>query len=85
MNDNIHTNEEYVNEADLDEIETPDDIPVAENKDDALNIDASLDDLDAEDFEDSIGSEEDSSNRGGPAATDLRRGLQGGGDDRNDE
>ena len=85
MHDDIHTNEEYVNESDLDELDDVDDVPIIDEGEDKFNVESSLDDMDSEDFEDFIGSEEDSTNRGGGAATDLRRGLQGGGDDRNDE
>lgn len=77
--------EEYVNQEELDDIVDENGEPLINDDNDLKNIDASLDIPDTPDKEDSIGSEEDSADRGGNAKTDLRRALQGGGDDRNDE
>jgi hypothetical protein len=82
----INTNEEYVPIEELDQLEDAEGNPVTPLYGDVTNTDDALDTTsDESNEEDSIGSEEDSENRGGDAKTDLRRGIQGGGDDRNDE
>jgi hypothetical protein len=54
MYDELFTNEEYVNEVELDELEDESGIPIEIEPGDKENIDSSLDDLDPEDFEAAI-------------------------------
>jgi hypothetical protein len=86
MDEEKKTNEEYVNELELDELIDVDDTPVAIEgiETEAETIEQSVDDFDAEDFEDAIGSEESTLTKA-DASEELRSALQGGGDDKNDE
>jgi hypothetical protein len=86
MSEEKKTNEEYVNEVELDELMDVDGTPVIPEgiEVEVEKIEPSIDDFDAEDFEDAIGSEESTLTKG-DTHDELRSALQGGGDDRNDE
>jgi hypothetical protein len=86
MDEEKKTNEEYVNEIELDELLDVDGSPVVPEgiAVETESIEHSVDDFDAEDFEDAIGSEESTLTKG-DTAEELRSALQGGGDDKNDE
>lgn len=85
MHDEHTSSEEYVNEVELDELEDIDNIPIDPSEVEIEKIEPSVDDFDAEDFEDAIGSEEDTTIVPGAPGDGLRSALQGGGDDKNDE
>lgn len=84
MNEEHNKQEEYVRIEELDDIEDDEGNIIPNDNPDPTNIDAALNTHEA-DSEDAIGMEEDSAERGGNAKEDLRRALQGGGDDKNDE
>jgi hypothetical protein len=84
-NNSDKVQEEYVNQEELDQLETPEGEPLYIDDNDLKNIDAALSKKD-EDGEDSVSNEEVSAdNIGATSAEVLRSALQGGGDDKDDE